>query len=79
MSDERVPQTYSLDLGDWPGGSITAFDCAYEGAPDGGLDLVTPETCPEHGRSIYWCLNAGVFWCDGGSPFDYQHIVGVLR
>lgn len=57
-----------VELGDWPGGELIAHECRYPDAADGGLDLVLPVQCQEHARSVYWCLNAGILWCDGGPP-----------
>jgi hypothetical protein len=68
----------SIELGDWPGATLTIMDCQFPDAVDGGSDLVLPVHCPRHGRSIYWCPNMGVLWCDGG-PVDWPwHRVGVV-
>lgn len=65
-----------LEIGDWPGSSLSVFDCRFPDAPDGGLDLVLPVSCRQHGRSWYWCPNAGVVWCDGGLPNWDVHVWG---
>lgn len=64
----------TLEIGDWPGGGLTAFDCCFPEAPDGGLDLALPIQCAEHTRSWHWCPNAGVVWCDGGAPAWEWHV-----
>ena len=69
----QIPEMYEVDLGDWPGGRLLAGECLYPEAPDGGLDLVLPIQCMRHSRSWYWCLNAGVVWCDGGPPSWLVH------
>jgi hypothetical protein len=63
-----------LDIGDWPGGQPTAMKCLFPDAVDGGLDLALPPSCAEHNRTIWWCLNAAVLWCDGGPPDYAWHI-----
>lgn len=71
---EPPPKVYELELGDWPGGMILAMECEYPYAPDGGIDLALPLVCTTHQRSVWWCLNAGLTWCDGGPPFDEPHV-----
>jgi hypothetical protein len=66
------PRAFAIEIGDWPGGELVGEDCQYPDAPDGGADLVLPVQCETHQRSIWWCLNAGVLWCDGGPP-GYDH------
>lgn len=61
-----------LEVGDWPGGTITFMDCAYPDAPDGGIDIALPLVCDTHARTVWWCLNAQLLWCDGG-PEEYAH------
>lgn len=68
-----------LDIGEWPGGALTGFECVYPDAPDGGLDLVLPIQCAQHTRSWYWCPNAGVVWCDGGAPEWEFHVLEESR
>jgi hypothetical protein len=68
-----------LELGDWPGGSLSVFECAFPDAPDGGIDLILPIHCAEHMRSWYWCPNAGLLWCDGGAPeWDFHTVSGAV-
>ena len=72
MADEPAETPYYVvELGDWPGGTLTLVDCAYPDAPDGGGDIALPVQCQDHARTVYWCLNAGVLWCDSGPP-DYE-------
>jgi hypothetical protein len=59
-------QPLSVELGDWPGGHLSAMECVFPEAPDGGIDLALPAHCHTHNRTIWWCPNAGVMWCDGG-------------
>lgn len=73
MSVAAVMHFQILELSDVPGHHITVIDCAYDDAPDGGMDLCTPLICEEHGRSVWWCLNAGVLYCDSGPPDYPQH------
>lgn len=68
LDPRKPPRAYSVEIGDFPGGTVVAFECIYPDAPDGGLDLVLPIQCPAHNRSWYLCLNAGVLWCDSGPP-----------
>jgi hypothetical protein len=62
----------AIEIGDWPGGVLIASTCQFPDAPDGGLDISTDKWCHDHTRTVHWCLNAGVFWCDGGPP-DYEY------
>jgi hypothetical protein len=66
--ERRLENFFELEIGDWPGGTLNAITCAFPEAPDGGIDLALPYHCEEHGRTIWWCLNASTFWCDGGPP-----------
>ena len=65
---------WQVELADWPGHTITVFDCAFPESVDGGADVVLPVTCAAHTRSVYWCLNTGVLWCDGGPPRWVWHV-----
>lgn len=68
---------WQIDLSDEPGHQLIASQCLYPDSIDGGYDLALPVTCPEHGRTIWWCLNVALLWCDGGPPdYDY-HPYGV--
>ena len=60
-----------IELGEWPGGQLTAVECQFPEAVDGGIDLALPWVCSLHGRTIWWCLNAAMLWCDGGPP-EYE-------
>jgi hypothetical protein len=66
------PKVVFIDIGDWPGGQLAAVTCLYPNAIDGGLDLALPIQCPEHFRTIYWCPNAFVLWCDGMPAADWH-------
>ena len=69
-----------IELGDWPGSTLTAFECKYPESLDGGLDLILPWRCETHQRSAYWCLNASVLWCDGGPPdWEVHHLYVTSR
>lgn len=60
---------FTLDgLEDVPGHSIIAAECQYPDCVDGGVSLTLNEWCVDHNRSVYWCLNTGHLWCDGGPP-----------
>lgn len=67
------PEDVVIELGDWPGGTLIVADCQYPFAPDGGADIALPAHCEEHARTVWWCLNASVLWCDGGPPYYEQH------
>lgn len=68
-----------LELGDWPGGTITYMECRYPDAPDGGIDLALSEVCLTHQRTVWWCLNARVVWCDGGPPEYPIHTCSLIE
>lgn len=72
---------FELELGEWPGGSLSAMECRFPDAPDGGIDLALPVHCEQHMRTIWWCLNAGVLWCDGGAgggaPWQWHRWYGI--
>lgn len=33
-----------------------------------GYDIGLGIPCPEHARTVYFCIDAGRIWCDGGAP-----------
>jgi len=63
---------WEMEFGDFPGGVQTAMVCAFPDAVDGGMDLCLPVLCETHHRSVWWCLNAHLLWCDGGPP-EYEY------
>jgi hypothetical protein len=71
MDTEKV-EPWTLEFGDFPGGTTIAMICEYPDAIDGGFDIATPNHCLAHSRTIWWCLNMAVLWCDGGPP-DYEY------
>ena len=68
------PNIFVLEVGQH---DVSAFECRYPEAVDGGTDLVLGEVCDRHPRSIYWCLETGSLWCDGGPPDWDWHTVFI--
>lgn len=68
MDPQTEPVVWQIDLAGYH--TLTVFECRYPEAVDGGYDL--PLTmCQHHARTVYWCLDRHVLWCDGGPP-DYN-------
>lgn len=80
MSEEQYrPNFFELELGDWPGGTLSAMACNFPESVDGGLDLALPLICEAHGRTYWWCLNTSTVWCDGGPPAYEWHPVSLAN
>ena len=71
----RDSDFFSLEVGEWPGSTLSCMKCVYPDAPDGGFDIALPVVCEAHARTYWWCLNAGVVWCDGGPPEYNPHLL----
>lgn len=70
--DTESHEAWTLEFGEFPGGTTTAMVCKYPDAIDEGMDVALPYYCLAHHRTIWWCLNMSVLWCDGGPP-DYAY------
>lgn len=65
---DALPATFwSLDT---PAGPLLIAPCLHPESNQERPDLPLSIACPDHGRSVYWCEDQGVLWCDGGPP-DY--------
>lgn len=52
-------------------GDIMVVPCIYPGAYGETWDVPLGIACQEHSRTVYYCHDASVLWCDGGPP-DYR-------
>ena len=66
MDDE----VWEIDLAGYH--TLLLYACKYPNAIDGGYDLPL-SMCVRHSRTVYFCLDRQVLWCDGGPPaYDYH-------
>jgi hypothetical protein len=52
--------------------------CNYPEGQGDGYDISLGIMCPDHPRSVYFCVDAMVIWCDGGPPQWEVHTLDLL-
>jgi hypothetical protein len=61
--------------GDIPGHALLGTKCQYPECEDGGYSLTLGPLCETHNRSVYFCVNQHILWCDGGPPdWEYHRV-----
>ena len=63
--DDNAPRFLSVSLPDEYGGSILLAACMHPESSGERWDLALAFQCPEHHRTVYYCDDNGVLWCDG--------------
>ncbi len=67
----------SFDLGEW--GSILLVECRHPESNTERWDLPLGIQCPAHHRTVYYCADRNVLWCDGyqGDERYVPHELGL--
>jgi hypothetical protein len=58
---------YSLDT---PVGPLMIVPCMHPGSNAERPDIGIGQSCPDHARTVYLCLDNDALWCDGGPDAD---------
>jgi len=71
MTNEiEAPVAWTFWSFETPGGPIMVAQCMHPEANGEQPDLPLDLRCEQHMRTVYYCLERGL-WCDGGPP-DYR-------
>jgi hypothetical protein len=57
---------------------LTSFDCAHPNSVGDYPDFVLGMICTRHPRSVYYCRDLDVLWCDGGGDAWPWHEFALL-
>jgi hypothetical protein len=56
-----------------PGGPILLAECRHPESNGERPDVPLSDMCQLHTRSISYCADEGILWCDGGPPSYRWH------